>query len=135
MIERGLEWLLRGGPVMPALLLVGLATYTLAAERLITLYGGAAPAQDPATLRRGLLVLRALLTVAPLLGLLGTVTGMISSFEGLTLGGRVTDIGGGIGQALVTTQYGLAVAAPGLVLERLISQRSLRLERARQEPA
>ena len=137
MIDRGVAWLAQGGPVMPALLFVGFLIYGLICERLFALYGRDAEAQleDPNVRRRGLLYLRALLAVAPLLGLLGTVTGMISSFEGLTLGGRVSDIGGGIGQALATTQYGLALAVPGLVVERIISQRSLHLERLRETRA
>lgn len=127
-----LAFIARGGPVMPGLLLVGFAIYALVFERALALYtpGAAQRLADPTARRRGLLVLRGLLGAAPLLGLLGTVTGMIDSFDGLTSGGRVSDIGGGIGQALVTTQYGLAIAAPGLVAERLISQRSLRLERS-----
>lgn len=67
-------------------------------------------------LRRDLLVLGALTAVAPLLGLLGTVTGMIGTF------GAVSDISSetsrrvadGISQALITTQFGLVIAIPGV---------------------
>ena len=67
-------------------------------------------------LRRDFLPLAALTAAAPLLGLLGTVTGMIETFEALAhfggdMGGRMA---GGISRALLTTQIGLLVALPGV---------------------
>lgn len=67
-------------------------------------------------LQRDIVILTALTTVAPLLGLLGTVIGMIDTFTAVsTIGGntemRVAD---GISQALITTQFGLIVALPGV---------------------
>ena len=57
-------------------------------------------------------------TVAPLLGLLGTVTGMIETFQAITLFGTGDPklMAGGISQALVTTMLGLIVAAPLLFM-------------------
>ena len=57
-------------------------------------------------------------TVAPLLGLLGTVIGMIETFQAITLFGTGDPklMAGGISQALVTTMLGLIVAAPLLFL-------------------
>lgn len=67
--------------------------------------------------------------VAPLIGILGTVWGMISSFEGVA-GGLASGIGidgellaSGIGQALVTTAFGLAVAIPATLLHHWFSHR------------
>ena len=56
--------------------------------------------------------------VSPLLGLLGTVIGMISSFNQLELGGNLVDpsvLAGGIWTALLTTAIGLIVAIPALI--------------------
>lgn len=67
-------------------------------------------------LRRDLVILGALTTVAPLLGLLGTVMGMIETFDAVsTIGGDTgSRVAGGISRALITTQFGLVVALPGV---------------------
>ncbi|MCW9016989.1 MAG: MotA/TolQ/ExbB proton channel family protein, partial [Kangiellaceae bacterium] len=64
--------------------------------------------------------------VAPLLGLLGTVTGMIITFQKITLfgAGDPTIMAGGISQALVTTVLGLVVAIPTTLLYTWINTRS-----------
>ncbi|MBQ8173231.1 MAG: MotA/TolQ/ExbB proton channel family protein, partial [Mailhella sp.] len=63
--------------------------------------------------------------VAPLLGLLGTVTGMISTFDVITIFGNSdpTLLSGGISVALVTTELGLIVAIPLLLLHHFLSRR------------
>ena len=80
-------------------------------------------------LRRGLGVLSLLAAIAPLLGLLGTVTGIIETFQSITLFGtgdpRV--MSGGISQALVTTVMGLVAAIPLLFLHSFLSTKSNRL--------
>lgn len=73
---------------------------------------------------------RVLVAVAPLLGLLGTVHGMIAMFSALdqsSAGGMDGGISGGISQALVTTQLGLMVAIPGIIAGRLLDRRHKRL--------
>lgn len=69
-----------------------------------------------------------LITVAPLAGLLGTVTGMLKTFTGLALSGagRTVDmVAGGISEALITTQTGLMIAIPAcLLLSMIHRQRS-----------
>ena len=78
-------------------------------------------------LRRNLGVFDGVYSLAPLLGLLGTVTGMISAFAGLTggaAGDRMQLLAKGIGHALVTTAGGLAVAIPALVLHMYFVSRS-----------
>jgi biopolymer transport protein ExbB len=77
-------------------------------------------------IRRGLTTLALLAAIAPLLGLLGTVTGIIETFQSITLFGtgdpRV--MSGGISQALVTTVMGLLVAIPVLLLHSFLSSKS-----------
>lgn len=64
--------------------------------------------------------------VAPLLGLLGTVSGMIETFKMMTLfgSGNPEVVSGGIAQALITTELGLVVAIPALVLNALLSRKA-----------
>lgn len=80
-------------------------------------------------LRKGLGILSLLAAIAPLLGLLGTVTGIIDTFQSITLFGtgdpRV--MSGGISQALVTTVMGLVAAIPLLLLHSFLSTKSNRL--------
>jgi biopolymer transport protein ExbB len=65
--------------------------------------------------------------VAPLLGLLGTVTGMIVTFQAITLFGTgdPKTMAGGISQALMTTVLGLCVAIPTVLLHSIVHSRSL----------
>jgi len=68
--------------------------------------------------------------VAPLLGLLGTVTGMINTFDVISeFGtGNARALASGISEALVTTQSGLVVAVPGLLLGGFLFQRAQKLK-------
>lgn len=71
-----------------------------------------------------------LASVAPLLGLLGTVTGMITTFEVIARfgTGNARAMAGGISEALITTQLGLMIALPGLFLGNFISHRVDRMK-------
>ena len=74
-----------------------------------------------------------LLAVAPLLGLLGTVSGMIETFDSLqdmTFLSQDGGIAAGVSQALITTQFGLSIAIPGLMIHHHINrkQRVIELE-------
>lgn len=73
--------------------------------------------------------------IAPLLGLLGTVIGMIKTFEVISLfgTGNAKAMAGGISVALVTTQTGLLVAIPGMLLSGMLSRRSERLRTRMEE--
>jgi biopolymer transport protein ExbB len=66
-------------------------------------------------LRRYLRVINGVATVSPLLGLLGTVVGMIKSFNQMAVAGRPELLAQGIGEALLTTAGGLSVAIPALI--------------------
>ncbi len=77
-------------------------------------------------LEKGLPMIKLLAAVAPLLGLLGTVTGMIATFQSISLFGTGDPklMANGISQALVTTMLGLCVAIPLLFLHSLVASRS-----------
>ncbi|MCZ7581975.1 MAG: MotA/TolQ/ExbB proton channel family protein [Deltaproteobacteria bacterium] len=75
--------------------------------------------------------MRSIVAAAPLAGLLGTVSGMIETFQSLgdmSLFSQSGGIAGGISQALITTQMGLAVAVPGMIAGRLLDRRQRFME-------
>lgn len=77
-------------------------------------------------MERGRALIKSIVSVAPLGGLLGTVIGMIETFDSLgdmTLFSQSGGIAGGISQALFTTQMGLAVAVPGIVVGRILDRK------------
>ncbi len=76
--------------------------------------------------QRGLGTLSVLAAISPLLGLLGTVTGIIETFQAITLYGTGDPrmMSGGISQALVTTVQGLVVAIPLLLLHSFLASKS-----------
>jgi biopolymer transport protein ExbB len=81
------------------------------------------------TLQRGLVTIRVLAVIAPMLGLLGTVTGLIETFQSITLFGTGDPrlMAGGISQALVTTVLGLSAAIPLLLMHSALNTKSKRL--------
>jgi len=102
------------------------------------------PAMDPETLElkmaegvlretprleAGLTLLKIIAAVAPLMGLLGTVTGMIVTFQAITIfgAGDPKAMAGGISGALVTTVLGLLVAIPTVLLHTIVNGRSQRI--------
>lgn len=75
--------------------------------------------------------IKAVVIVSPLLGLLGTVTGMIETFDSLADMALFTQSGGiagGISQALITTQMGLAVAIPGVLFQGILNRKQRQFE-------
>lgn len=82
-------------------------------------------------LRAGTGLVQVLVSVAPLMGLLGTVTGLIGTFGSLGASATSTQsegIAGGIVEALYATQMGLAIAVPGLLMSGILHHRQQRLE-------
>ena len=116
------------------LLLVAEANRRADTETLELKLGEAVFKEAPG-LTRSLLFIRIISVVAPLLGLLGTVTGMIVTFQAITLYGTGDPklMAGGISQALVTTVLGLSVAIPIVLLHTLVSGRSKRILHILQE--
>ena len=77
-----------------------------------------------AKLRKRLYYLSVIVTMAPLLGLLGTISGMITSFSVFNLeSGQATAITGGVGEALIATAMGLCVAILALAVHAYFTQR------------
>ena len=74
---------------------------------------------------RRLVYLNTLVATAPLLGLLGTVMGMLMTFKGLSVGeGKLVDVvASGISEALITTEMGLLIAVPGYFMAYVIKCR------------
>lgn len=105
-------------------------------EKGITLVRGGSPNLDAAMqevvlaelplLERSLSVLAVFAAVCPLLGLLGTVSGIIKTFDSLTLygGGNPRALSAGISEALITTELGLAVAIPVLLAHAALARRA-----------
>lgn len=85
--------------------------------------------QEVASLERGLGVLETVAGIAPLLGLLGTVLGMIEVFEIISLqgAGQAQSLSGGIAEALITTATGLSIGIPALVFYNYYTGKAERL--------
>lgn len=94
----------------------GLKKYKLGHERVKEAIENAGQ-QEIGKLEKGLSILATVAGIAPLLGFLGTVTGMISAFmriEDLAGAANPSDLAGGIWEALMTTAFGLIVGIPAL---------------------
>jgi len=101
-------------------------------ERMVRRRFEEARAEHLPVVDRRIRFLVTLVTATPLAGLLGTVVGMLATFQGLGArgaGGETAEIvAGGISQALITTQTGLVIAIPGLVIAAYIQRRRNLLE-------
>ena len=82
--------------------------------------------RESVALQRYLGLLGTIANIAPLLGLLGTVLGMIEAFNVIAAQGVGTPstLGGGISEALITTAAGLSVAVPMILLHRYLTSRA-----------
>jgi biopolymer transport protein ExbB len=111
------------GPI-PQILHAGLRQAkkgTIAVEKAIETAG----IIEMSFLERGLIILATVANVAPLLGFLGTVSGMISAFEAIAQAEQVSAklVASGISEALITTMSGLVIAIPTQVAHNLFVQR------------
>jgi len=82
--------------------------------------------REAATLERYINVVGTIAAIAPLLGLLGTVVGMIKAFNVISIQGvgNPSSLAGGISEALITTAAGLVVAIPTFVLYRFLANKA-----------
>jgi len=98
---------------------------------------GEAVLRETPGLQRFNMLLKVIAVVAPLLGLLGTVVGMIITFQAITLFGTGDPklMAGGISTALMTTVLGLCVAIPTVLLHAMVAGRSKRLIQVLEEQA
>jgi len=109
------------GPVMQRLVSVSVNSADLVEE---TLYEQLMEVQSKASSLLPVIAITA--ATSPLLGLLGTVSGMIATFNVITLlgSGDPKPLAGGISEALITTLFGLVVAIPALILHAFLSRRA-----------
>ncbi|GAA6135108.1 MotA/TolQ/ExbB proton channel family protein [Oceaniserpentilla sp. 4NH20-0058] len=109
----------------------------LADTETLELHLGEAISNEIPRLSRGINWIKIISVVAPLLGLLGTVTGMIDVFETMSLFGTGDPklMAGGISQALVTTVLGLVAAIPCVFLHTMTNNKSRELIQILQERA
>lgn len=124
MHELLLQYWVTGGALMPILAAVSYAIWFMFLRlRRQLIAASLAPAMlaaecddDLDWIDRDILLLTALTASAPLLGLLGTVAGMVTTFEAVSSGDGYSPsaVSSGISQALITTQFGLIIAIPGL---------------------
>lgn len=81
-------------------------------------------------INRNIMLIAVLAMVSPLLGLLGTVTGMITTFDVIAMfgTGNARALAGGISEALITTQSGLLISIPGIFSSAVLTLRARRLQ-------
>lgn len=140
--------LLAGGWLMVALLALAMLIYWLAFDTLLSLpkignrgdpvFQQLNSSPEVVIFDKGHLdffrgrktLLKILVTTAPLLGLLGTVSGMLATFQGLNQGnGNTADlVAAGISEAMITTEAGLLIAIPASVMIMMINSRILAIE-------
>lgn len=93
------------------------------AQRDITLAVESAAREETARLHAGIGVLDTCITIAPLLGLLGTASGLVTIFQGLGENADHLTIARGIAEALTTTIFGLGIAVPCVIAHGYFTRR------------
>ncbi|MDX1490025.1 MAG: MotA/TolQ/ExbB proton channel family protein [Pseudohongiellaceae bacterium] len=98
---------------------------------------GEAILQETPSLERFLTLIKIISTIAPLMGLLGTVTGMIAVFQQITVygAGDPTIMAGGISMALMTTVLGICAAIPAILMHSWVKSKSDRIIHIMEEQA
>jgi len=92
-------------------------------HRDITMAVESAAREETARLHAGIGVLDVAITIAPLLGLLGTASGLVTIFQGLSEAADHLTIARGIAEALTTTIFGLAIAVPCVIAHGFFTRR------------
>jgi len=116
-----------GGPVMAPIAAASVAAWLLGLRNVLCARHG-----DRGRLEGAQTLLGCLVAVLPLLGLLGTVTGMIDTFDVIRVHGNGEPrlLARGIREALITTEAGLVTALPALVLHTIAAGRIRRAKEA-----
>lgn len=147
-----MSWWQAGGPLMYLITAIGVVLAAVLIERALALHRDAASsperhreltgllrsgdsaaaeviaAGETLELTRGLWLARTLCAALPLIGLLGTVAGISDAFAGVAASpGAIRSAGAGVATALVTTQYAIALAVPGLAIEAWLRHRARRI--------
>ncbi len=138
-----LKWFSDGGPVMWPILILSVVGFAIVVERLFAFRvfaKEAGPFADPQVrlneLQRGFGLLSTIITAEPMLGILGTVTGIIQTFGAFKLADNASPLAAtaGIGEALITTAAGIVAALvllfPYNFLLGLLAKAAARLEAA-----
>jgi|TARA_B110000438_G_C15806720_1_gene647736 biopolymer transport protein ExbB len=103
--------------------------YKLETRELIETKAEEKASEISLTLERNLSMLSTIASISPLLGLLGTVVGMITVFGNINVNGPANSdlLAAGISEALITTAFGLIIAVPAIVFYRFFEQKTMTL--------
>jgi biopolymer transport protein ExbB len=118
-MSRLIEIFVKGGPVMWPILALSVAAVAILFWKALEIRAGRVDA-------RGLTVVSTIITAEPMLGILGTVTGIIRTFSGLGSSSGITDplaASAGIGEALITTAAGLVACLVLIFPYNVISEK------------
>ena len=137
-----LKWFSDGGPVMWPILILSIVGLAIVVERLIAFCAFASekgahadPQERLNALQRGFGLLSTIITAEPMLGILGTVTGIIKTFGAFKLAENASPLAAtaGIGEALITTAAGIVASLilifPYNFLLGLLAKAAARLEK------
>jgi len=122
---------------MPVLFLVSIILWTLIIKKFYFFSNfsiNRTPAENikktALEIDKDLNIIAVLTAIAPLLGLLGTVTGMIKTFDFITISGAgdAARFASGIKEALFTTEFGLVIAIPCYFFSRRLNSKSYKLK-------
>jgi biopolymer transport protein ExbB len=110
-------------------LLIHCYQYKLESRELIETKAEEKASEISLTLERNLSMLSTIASISPLLGLLGTVVGMITVFGNINVNGSANPdlLAAGISEALITTAFGLIIAVPAIVFYRFFEQKTMTL--------
>ena len=110
-------------------LLIHCYQYKLESRELIETKAEEKASEISLTLARNLSMLSTIASISPLLGLLGTVVGMITVFGNINVNGSANAdlLAAGISEALITTAFGLIIAVPAIVFYRFFEQKTMTL--------
>jgi len=125
LIEQSLIEQIANSAICWAILLLALVCYQqLWCQYLSQFEHSSSPSKSPASMQRNVAFTGILIGALPLLGLLGTIAGLLECFAGIANNGASSElVSDGIGKALLTTQLGLLCAIPGWLLHAWVKSK------------